>query len=73
MNHNKKVRKEFQLKILNDQLKTCWKQFLEKAQKWLCEVKDIAEKRVSAETKSIHPNQIMNDLKKINYQRAYLG
>lgn len=71
MTFNGKRQKEFQIKILKDQLKTCWTAFHDKAQKWLEEVKNITENKVSAETKS-HPNQIMSDLKRINYQRAYI-
>ena len=72
MNCTKKNRKEFRVKILKDQLKTCLTQFHEKAQEWLKTVKAITENSISAEIKRIHPNQIMADLKKINYQRAYL-
>ena len=65
--------REFQVQILRDQLKNCWMQFHETAQKWLEGTKHASENRkVSAETKKIHPNQIMADLKKINYQRAYI-
>ena len=72
MNVNKKNRKEFRIRILRDQLKTCWNQFHETAQKWLKEVKSQNNNSVSAETSSKHPNQLINDLKQINYQRAYI-
>ena len=72
MNVNRKNRKEFQLRILRDQLKTCRNQFHETAQKWLKEVKVQTDNNVSAETTAKHPNQLMNELKQINYQRAYI-
>lgn len=71
MNFNKNDRKKFQIKILQDQLKSCWTQFHSKAQEWLEQVKMVADKKVPAGT-GTHPNQIMADLKKINYQRTYL-
>ena len=71
MNVNIKTRREFQLKILRDQLKTCWQQFHQKATEWLKQAKMHTENTVSAETPK-HPNQIMMELKQINYQRAYL-
>ena len=72
MNDNRKNRKEFRIRILRDQLKTCLNQFHETAQKWLKEAKDQNNNNVSAETSSKHPNQLMNELKQINYQRAYI-
>ena len=72
MTFDMKKQKEFQIQILRDQLKTCWTTFHETAQKWLEGTKAISENRISAENKTIHPNQIMADLKKINYQRTYI-
>ena len=72
MTFDMKRQQEFQVKILRDQLSTCWTQFHETAQKWLQSVKAAAENSVSAETSKIHPNQTMAELKKINYQRAYI-
>ena len=72
MNYTKKNRKEFRVQVLKDQLRTCMKQFHDKAQQWIDTVKSISEHSISAENKRIHPNQIMADLKQINYQRAYL-
>ena len=69
---SKKQRKEFQLKIFQDQLERCWNDFHEMAQRWLKGAKLLAEQNVSAETIKTHPNQIMTELKKINYQRTYL-
>ena len=72
MAFNGKQRKDFQLKIFQDQLERCWNDFHEMAQKWLKGAKQLEEQDVSAETIKIHPNQIMVELKKINYQRTYL-
>ena len=72
MDYTKQNRKEFRVKVLKDQLKTCLRQFHDKAQQWINTVKSITENSISAENQRIHPNQIMADLKQINYQRAYL-
>ena len=71
MNVNRKTRREFQLNVFRNQLRTCWHQFHQKATEWLKQAKSKTENKVSAETKT-HPNQIMMELKQINYQRAYL-
>ena len=72
MSFNMQKCKDFEIKILKDQLENCWNEFHHVAQKWLEGVKMITENKVSAETIKIHPNQIMVDLKKINYQRTYI-
>ena len=72
MNVNGRARREFQLQIFKSQLKNCWQQFHQKANEWLQITKNQMEPKVSAETQKSHPNQIMTELKQINYQRAYI-
>ena len=78
MPFDKAQKRAFQLKILRDQLKSCCQQFHDATTQWIQAVQNVAKNKVSAETitspslNKLHPNQLMADLKRINYQRAYI-
>ena len=46
MDYTKQNRKEFRVKVLKDQLKTCLRQFHDKAQQWINTVKSITENSI---------------------------
>ena len=71
MNRDRKTRqKEFRKNILKTQLLSIGDKFRKSAKQWLDETKNIMLD-VSAETKQ-HPNRLLAELRKINYERAYI-
>ena len=78
MPFDKVQRRAFQLQILRDQLKSCCEQFHDATAKWINAVQTTAKNKISAEIitppslNKTHPNQLMADLKRINYQRAFI-
>lgn len=70
MNRDKVKIKLFRKNVLKAQLSTIGEKFKQSALQWLIETKNIIND-VSAETKQ-HPNKLLADLRKINYERAYI-
>ena len=70
MNRDKTRQKEFRKNILKTQLLSIGAKFKQSAMQWLDETKNIMLD-VSAETKQ-HPNRLLAELRKINYERAYI-
>ena len=70
-------RRKFQWNVLQDQFRTVLNQFQEHAHKWLDQAKinlDDTEATVLAKTSKgvTHPNHILAELKRLNYERAYI-
>ena len=68
-------RREFQWKILKDQFQTILTQFHALATKWMDQVKenmDVPPKLLAKGNTANHPNHIMSELKRLNYERAYV-
>lgn len=70
MNRDKTRQKEFRKNILKTQLFSIGDKFRKAAKQWLDETKNIMLD-ASAETKQ-HPNRLLAELRKINYERAYI-
>ena len=64
---------KFRMAVLQTQLQTIGEKFHNTAEKWLATIYGLKNK-VSAETQKVktHPNQLMADLRKLNYERAYI-
>ena len=68
-------KREFQWKILKDQFQTILTQFHALATKWMDQVKqnmDVSPKLLAKNNTGNHPNHIMSELKRLNYERAYV-
>lgn len=69
MSFDKTKQKEFQARILQNQLLSIGEKFHETALNWLKETKSLYL-HGSAESK--HPNQLLTELKKLNHERTYI-
>ena len=68
-------KREFQWKILKDQFQTILAQFHALATQWMKQVKENMEvhpKLLAKNDTGNHPNHIMAELKRLNYERAYV-
>ena len=77
MSFDSESRKQFQWKVLKDQFRTILHQFQQLANQWLQQ--SIKQMGLNSETflakkttSEIHPNHIMAELKRLNYERAYI-
>lgn len=71
MSFDKRKKKEFQTRILRNELLTIGEKFHRTALKWLEETRKLYINN-SAEFQT-HPNRILSDLRKINHERAYIA
>ena len=71
MSFDKRKKKDFQTRILRNELLSIGEKFHKTALKWLEETKKLYIDD-SAELQT-HPNSILSDLRKINHERAYIA
>ena len=79
MSFNRECQRQFERKILQDQRQHQMEEFQQTAQQWLeaaCKWMQNESNRSLSAKKDLshqkHPNQIMADLKRLNYERAYV-
>ena len=73
MAFDKKLRTQFRLRILNDQYKKILNEFQQAANQWLDLAKQHCKKpEIGFAKPEKHPNHVMAELKRLNYERAYI-